>query len=410
MTYLTLNQIKLEQTAMGTKVQYDYDAPPSLAQYIRGGPLFIEFPGDVRSVPEAILTIPFVGIMLTVTMLLDIEIRVPTLEAVFCDSLRQIEAVFQSMYPKAGIRCKVDALRSETVEACLPPEIERCSLFFTGGVDATSALAELADRKPLLINIWGGDLRLTDGSSHDELEVYLNKLTSHIGLDYCFIKTNSREMFHENALGLLCEKLLGHGNNHGWWASIAHILSMSAAIAPWLWLRGINTHYIGSSYDPSTTIFDSNNTALIDSLRYCTCRFVSVDPQMNRNEKTAKIIAYRKTTNAPIQLKVCWNRTAGVNCSACEKCYRTIMNIIVNRDDPNQYGFVVDRNTIERMKHFLSTNKVSTAFWSPVQKAMQVQRENWKDTEMSWLLDIKLNAPRVYLYRIAQKLRTVIKK
>lgn len=404
MEHLTLKKIRLEPSSMGTKVLYDYDAPESLTKYIKGSPLFVEFPGDVRSVAEAILTIPFVGIMLTVTMLLDIEIRVPSLDKAFHNSLKEVEAVFQNMYPKAGIQCrvKVPQLISNVQSAGGTTD---CSLFFTGGVDATSALVELAEKKPLLINIWGGDLRLTDDASHEELERYLDRLTAHLGLHYCFIKTNAREMFEENSLGFLCEKLLGHERNHGWWASIAHILSMSSTIAPWLWHKGISIHYIGSSYDPATKTFDANNGMLIEALTYMECRFVSVDARINRNEKATKIVTYRETTQAPIELKVCWNRTAGVNCSACEKCYRTILNIMSNHGDPNQYGFTVNSNTIKQMQQFVRTNTVSSAFWLPIQKAMVAEREFWTGSEMEWFLDAKLNSVGVYLQKIRKKLQ-----
>ena len=72
---------------------------------------------------------------------------------------------------------------------------EKNSLFFTGGVDATSALVSTFSKKPLLINIWGGDLRLTDQDSHAELEQYLKRLTQAMGLEFCFVKTNARSMF-----------------------------------------------------------------------------------------------------------------------------------------------------------------------------------------------------------------------
>lgn len=410
MESLVLKQIKLEQTEMGTKVLYDYDAPERFLKYVKGDSLYVEFPCDVRSVPQSILAIPFVGVMLTVGMLINVDLYIPELDRSFYTSIEKVQTVFRKMYPRANFQCGVNAECLKDTPQNSPDGAERCSLFFTGGVDATSALAELADQAPLLINVWGGDLRLTDDASHKELEDYLNILTSHLRLDYCFVKTNARETFNENALGHLCEGMLGHRNNHGWWASIAHILSMSSTIAPLLWLKGIRTHYIGSSYDPSTKTFDSNNTLLIDALCYTSCRFASVDAHINRNEKAAKIIEYRKLTDAPLQLKVCWNRTAGINCSACEKCYRTILNIIANHDDPNKYGFVVDGNSLARMKQFVSSNTVSKAFWTPIQHKMRKERSMWEKSEIAWFLDAKLNAPCVYLHRIAQKLRIILKK
>lgn len=402
MEALTLNKISLQKTSLGTKVRYDYDAPELLKTYIKGSPLFAEYPGDLSGVPEAVLAVPFVGIMLTVTMLLKIGIRVPVLDKAFHDSTKQIGEVFSRMYPKADLYVSVQADRTEE---CSYEPSGKVSLFFTGGVDATSALAELAEQKPVLVNIWGGDLRLTDDASHVELEAYLNQLTTHIGTDYCFIKTNARETFKENELGELCEKLLGHSFNHGWWASVAHILSMTAAIAPFAWQQRIGTHFIGSSYDGKTKTFDSNNEEMIAAIRYGSCIFRMVDGSLGRNEKVGKIIRYRERTGAPLQLKVCWQRTAGVNCSACEKCYRTIMNILANRGNPNDYGFVVDANTLVTIRTFLRTNTVSTAFWNPIQEAFRAEGDFWNTVpEMSWILKARINSPAVYLRKLKRKL------
>lgn len=402
MEWIVLKEIKLIQTSKGTRVEYDYSVPQVFEKYVKKHPLFVEFFEEIENVPKSILAVPFVGIMSTVTMLLDIGIEVQELDENFYVSLKNVEKVFKHMYPKASMQLKVksDKLRDCGYESC-----ERNSLFFTGGVDATAALVELNELKPTLINIWGGDLRLTDDDSHVELQNYLDKLTAYLGLEYKFIKTNAREMFEENALGFLCEEKLGHKYNHGWWASIAHIMSMTTAISPWIWKNKIPVHYIGSSYDGKTKIFDSNNNELISALRYASCEFKIVDEFVGRNEKVDKIIAWRKQSKAPIELKVCWQRTAGRNCSSCEKCYRTIMNIIVNWDDPNEYGFVVDRKTLKRIKLFLENNTVSTAFWNPICLKFKEEKAYWCNIDdISWILDIKINSFFVYVKKIRRKI------
>lgn len=402
MEWLALTNIEIQKTNMGTKICYEYDAPAALHKYIKGSALFVEFPCDVSAVPQAVLAVPFVGIMMTVTMLLGVKVKVPVLDSTFAGSVGKIESVFRKMYPRADFQVAVEAERTED---CAFAPGEKVSVFFTGGVDATSALAELHEKKPVLVNIWGGDLRLTDDASHVELEQYLENLTAYAGLEYCFIKTNAREMFRENELGELCEKLLGHRFNHGWWASIAHILSMTAAIAPWLWLNRIGTHYIGSSYDGKTDTFDSNNELFIGAIRYCACLFEMVDPGVGRIEKAGKIIRYRSRTGVPLQLKVCWQRTAGINCSACEKCYRTILNIIANHGDPNAYGFAVDKETMKRIEMFLKTSTVSKAFWKPIQESFRAEQEFWtKIPEISWILKIRVNSPIVYLRKLQHRL------
>ena len=253
-------------------------------------------------------------------------------------------------------------------------------------------------------------MRLTDDASHAELETYLNELTSHIGMDYCFIKTNAREMFDENALGYLCERLLGHQRNHGWWASIAHVLSMSATVAPWLWLNRISTHYIGSSYDGQIKTLDANNDDIVNAIKVCSCQLSMADSTMDRNAKIKKIIQYRQKTNAQIQLKVCWRRVAGKNCSACEKCYRTIMSIISNHANPNDYGFCVNTKVLHEIKKFLKANTVNVGFWKTIQQSFVEEKDYWETIpEVSWILKIRLNSLSVYAHKMRRKVLGQIK-
>lgn len=413
MEQVVLNKINVKQTQMGTLVQYDYDVPAAFQKYVRNDKsfdnmLFVEFPEDVTQIPPAVLAIPFVGIMLTVTMLLNVGIQVPELDSRFFSSVVDIDRCFRKMYPKAQIKAIVTADR---IVDCSYTPLDKKSLFFTGGVDATSALVELVDASPLLVNIWGGDLWITDDSSHESLKLYLDQLAESLNLKYYFIKTNARAMFNEDKLGYLCDPLLGHKNNHGWWASIAHILSMTTTIAPWAWKNRIATHYIGSSYDGQTKTFDSNNEELICAIRYCSCNFAMVDRLIGRNEKVKKIVRFRQENGTPISLKVCWQRTAGKNCCACEKCYRTIMNLIVNHANPNEYGFVVTSKTLYEMRKFLKVNTVSTAFGKPIHQAFLKERDFWKTVpEMSWFLCCRLNSPAVYASKVKNKLANRIKK
>ena len=374
---IVLQDIKIEKENGWRKIRYNYTAPDLFKKYIKGeNYLFLEFPvGDTEEIPKAVLMIPFVGVMSTAAMLFGLEIQVPELDRVFFESLKNVEHVFNSIYHTDKIKINVSA--NSLVDCSYVPKGVK-SLFFTGGVDATSALVSTISKKPILLNIWGGDLRLTDDASHKELDSYLYKLTSATGLHYNFIKTNAREMFDENALGEVCLGILDRKYVHDWWSSIAHILSMASSIAPFVYAKKIQTHYIGSSYKTSSETFDSNNVELVDVIKYCSCIF-----------------------SIPLELKVCWNRSAGKNCCSCEKCYRTIMNIVVNHGNPNDYGFKVDKSLMFNMKKYLLTHKVNSAFWEPIQKEFYNDKEFWaKQEDVSWILHIKFNSIRVYIMRV----------
>ena len=240
-----------------------------------GEKLFLEVPYDISSVPVSILAIPFVGAFATISMLIDeCEIYVKSLDQTFADSIISIQNVYRKMYSKTNLTLNVYC--EEKVQNQYDENM-KYSLFFTSGVDASSALVEVVHMKPLLVNIWGGDLWITDDASHENLKTYLDNLTNFLGLKYCFVKTNARAIFEEEKLGWMCEKKLGHKYNHGWWASIAHILLMTTAIAPVMYVKNIGVHYIGSSYEAGSDTYDGNNADLIHAIKFASGTFEIVD-------------------------------------------------------------------------------------------------------------------------------------
>lgn len=404
---ITLQNIVVERKHNYWKIKYEYSAPEKFMQYVanKKKTIFVEFEMDENTeVPKAVLTIPFVGIMLTVAMLLNISIYVEEIDRNFYESLNNIEHFFQSIYHTDKIKLQVSSLK--VVDCDYTPE-NRKSLFFTGGVDATSALISTLSEMPYLINIWGGDVQLEDDDSHYALNKYFSDLCSTFGLKYFFIKTNGREYFDELKLCRLTRKILGRKYYHDWWASIAHILSMTTSIAPFIYANRIKTHYIGSSYEIGEKAFDSNHPELINAIKYSSCVFSIVDKNLDRSEKVKKIIDFEKTNFGkqgkigPIKLKVCWYRHGGENCCSCEKCYRTIMNIIVNHGDPNMLGFIVNSEVLKKMKNYLLTQKVNKSFWIQIQKKFLSEKEYWKNKkEISWILHIKFNSFKVYFLRL----------
>ena len=49
------------------------------------------------------------------------------------------------------------------------------------------------------------------------------------------------------------------------------------------------------------------------------------------------IVEYSKKTGVKIPLRVCWQSTGGKNCCQCEKCWRTILEIIAEGEKPRDY-------------------------------------------------------------------------
>lgn len=368
--------------------------------------LYVEYPSGykISDVPAAILAVPFVTSFLPVSMLLGFGIKVKNLDKTFAESVSDIKKAYKTMFPYLDLNFEV---KSEAVVDCNYSPKGGNSLFFTGGMDATSALVEVANEHPLLVNIWGGDIGTSDNSSHENLEKYLEEVVKSLNTEYTFIKSNCREMYNEGKVTRLCALKILPWQNHGWWASIAHILSMSGLIAPLAYLRKTGTHYIASSYDQKSKIFDANNDTLLAAIRFGSCKLIPVDSNIERNDKAKKIIDFCNNTGSKFELKVCWYRKSGKNCSHCEKCYRTMLEIYANHGDPNKFGFMFTKQTCLEIKHFLETEYVNKGFWEPIQKRFNQERSYWSSVpEIAWILDIKFNPAKA----VANKARQVLRK
>ncbi len=371
------------------RIEYDFICPDAFSQYLVSQTMYVEYPQeyDLSTLPTGTLMIPFVGNILTASMFFDYSIEVDELDKTFHECLPEVRRVFKTMYPYLDLHFNVKATLTDCSHEAL-----HSSVFFTGGVDATSALAEVAEQSPMLINIWGGDVQTHDNDTHEALKRYLTDLCQHLNIHHAFIKSNCREMYGGRMDYVAAARLLP-AHNHGWWASFAHILSMLSIIAPLCWQEKISHHYIGSTYDAAGSTFDANNKAMADSIRFGSTRMSIVDDMLTRTQKIGKIIAFSQQHELPIDLKVCWYRTAATNCSRCEKCYRTILDIILNGGDPNALGFSFHDENWATMRDFLNHNHVNEAFWVPIQNVFRSQRDRWSQVpKMAWFLDYELNS------------------
>lgn len=402
-----MESIKLvSHTVKGNRVEYKFSCPSAFDKYLKTQTFYMEYPEkyDLNQVPDALLMVPFVGNILTMNMFFGYQVDVPELDKTFYDSLRNIAKVYKEMFPYLHLKFDVKAKSKDCTGL-----IENKSLFFTGGLDATSALTEVAKQGITLINIWGGDVSTKDYNAHKKLDEYMNELSTSLSLKYAFVKSNCREMYDEKAISRFTALRIKPWENHGWWASFAHILAMTSLIAPLTYLEHIGIHYVASSYNANCKTFDANNELLINAIKFSSCKLQMVDNTLGRIEKAQKIILFRNRTNIPLKLKVCWFHKNGENCSQCEKCYRTILEIIVNHGNPNMFGFTFEKDNYLHLKRYLDNNFVNVAFWKPIQEKFNQERSYWEQfPEIEWFLNYKFNGIYAYMHKISSVLKKFI--
>ena len=148
---------------------------------------------------------------------------------------------------------------------------------------------------------------------------------------------------------------------------------------------------------------------MLSAIRFCSCRLISVDAEVERNEKARKIIKFSKDRGIRFDLKVCWYRKAGKNCSHCEKCYRTILEICSNHGNPNSFGFTVSDHTFSEIKSYLKNNYVNKGYWKPIQQHFRQEAAYWKSQpKLAWILEVKFNGPKAIINKACSVLRKFI--
>ncbi|WP_455674291.1 hypothetical protein [Phocaeicola sp.] len=128
MEKITLKRINIT----GSKVEYYYDSPVKFSKFLRSpeNSLFVEYPShyNISEVPQSVLMIPFVGNMLIASMILNIDIEVPTLDSTFFQSISAIKEAYKQMYPYLRLNFNVRA--KKIIESKYIPSEKKITFFY----------------------------------------------------------------------------------------------------------------------------------------------------------------------------------------------------------------------------------------------------------------------------------------
>jgi hypothetical protein len=205
----------------------------------------------------------------------------------------------------------VPRLAPESAEGQVPerPDAPRgTGLCFSAGVDSFYTLLRSGERVDRLVTVQGFDIDLDDSQRMAALSRSLRKISQVTGIPSIVVRTNLRS--HPLFSSVAWER--AHG---GPLAAIGHVLddscdrlliSSSVKIGDW-------TEPWGSHWE-------------IDRL-WSSSRMTTVDVSSDRS-RTEKIVAIAGDPMVHHHLRVCWeNRTSVGNCSQCEKCLATMLEL-----------------------------------------------------------------------------------
>lgn len=338
-----------------------------------GNMFWTEYSESIEHVPNSIAIIPFVVNVLPIVWLTDAVLEVEEIDKVFYESINQFKQGYIDMYPmmKFGgsieTKCLVENNKEHT---------EKVAAFFSGGVDAFASLIAHADESPILLTLWGSDIKLDDQLGWNNVRSHLDETASLFGIEKICIKTNFRTFINEGGLNRLVVQ-----SGDAWWHGFQHGIGLIGHAAPIAFILKLKTVYIASSYTKDDDVTCASSPSIDNNVRFGCCNVIHDQYEYRRQEKVTHICDYVKRTHKNILLRVCWQSSGGANCCNCEKCYRTIFALMAEGESPSQYGFENIEDSIgiigkRIQKRLIMNPMICIPYWKDIQKRFIENREN----------------------------------
>jgi len=381
---ITLKNYTLSEN--GRRIDYHYTASQRAARFLNPQEsFFVRYDHDVSSCPPGIAVIPFIANFITLAWFAKFDLIVPVVDSTFANSLVQLRAGFQRMYPGHALTEGLVAVRNTSDSWPATKSL----MLFSGGMDAYTTLIRHHQENLDLVTILGADIEIADTSQWHRCLNHIKTEPFSGRLPHLTITANLRTFYNDNVEAFLV---------FGWWGKVQHGPGLLGLLAPLSFIRQASLAYIASSYN--VPMIWGSTQSNDEKIKWGSLRVLHDAADLSRQAKAEVIVAFCHQRQEPIQLRVCYSEvTRDGNCGRCEKCYRSIMNLIVSGADPRPFGFPFTSETYPQLFARLSTIRASAGlrvFWEEISNAARIALKN----EKFFVLDDRVSEVK-FLKRIA---------
>lgn len=308
---------------------------------------WITYSEDISNVPESVAVLPLICNVLPVAWIMDATVKVPCIDADFYSHVEDIKDGYKNMYPQIEFNGRLIAgqvIDMKTKQA----GGSDTAVFFSGGVDAYTTMLRFYKSFPYIMTIWGADVKLTDEVGWERVWSHSLTVAETYGIEAISIKSNFRSLFNEERLS----KYVLPRTGDGWWHGFQHGIGIIGHAAPLSYALGLSNVCIASSNPAfmNGKYTCASDPTIDEKVHFAGCKVVHDGCDLDRQGKVQYIIETKRKLHKPVELRVCWESSGGSNCCACEKCYRTILELVSEGENPNEYGFKWDSKHIEQCK------------------------------------------------------------
>ncbi len=283
-------------------------------------------------------------------------------------------------------------------------------ILYSGGVDSTFTVMNKFKENPLLLSINADTTKRVTTDSSNTLKGY-NSLRKKIPLERLVIESNFGTFLNQENI-----KNLFPGLTRSYWAAIQHGLGLSGLAAPILYLLNKHELIISGGHSVGQKGGAGSHPFLEGQLKWTNSFVNHYGYQFSKFEKIENIDKISRELKLKPRITVCTRANTITNCLTCEKCLRTLANILIADLEPADYGFEINKDdAINHLKihvpHKIYLGQNEFAAWETVKFDALSQKNYGKNNKfLDWVIRLKLyNSPfkifksfikRVYKYKI----------
>lgn len=369
---------------------------------------------DLRLLDNSQLSIPYIMCTIPYVWASGKTYTVPVMDEDLYYSLEKIQQVYRLFFPFNSWSGKL--IPKELKKNKLYGNAQKTALLFSGGLDALSASFGHIDNEQFLITICGNDIHIHDFAIWNTVKEQCKQFAQTYKHTNAFIRSTFRMFDKGNIFDNFCPQITRP------WHEALTALGLTGLTAPLLIAKGYSTLHLGATRTIECPYPFGTHPLLDNNISFAGIQVFHDQADFNRVDKIRFIDQQVKKYNLSYpELRVCFTKRlqeiGGKNCSKCEKCLRTINEIVVLGIDPEPFGFIFNEaSLISKTKALLKGKRLSEGeiwHWQCVQQEIKnAPADRWAHSSalqdyFSWLAS--LDVTKLYMHEI-KKLESIQEK
>lgn len=312
---------------------------------------YAEYDGriDVHALPYTVATIPFILNAAPLVWLSGQHFEIDAMDEDLFYALEKIQLVFRLFFPHSSWHGTITP--KTLVKIQHDQATQRVGVLFSHGLDAVHTSMSHLDQDQVLITVWGSDVMPTKTTLWHHVLEQCQQYAQSYGYDHHWVRSNFAFFYNPHAITRLYPTMTN------WFGQAMQACAYLGVAAPIAYSTGCSSLLIASTRTQEYPYPYGTHPALDNLIAFAGINVFHDGAEVDRVQKIEKIqeLCTQHTLAKPL-LRVCWGKdVSGGNCGECEKCVRTITELITVGQDPQDYGFAVSlEQTLPRIRSQLA--------------------------------------------------------